>query len=95
MIYLAELLVSEWWLGRNREGWQNMAKPDKLGHQEALHTAYIMTCMWSDFIENHEAVSSNPELKTQAERISEALNDFYQAVARVTVEKFARNVEEP
>lgn len=71
-----------------------MAQTDELGHQEALHTAYIMTCMWSDFIEEHEAVSSNPELKAQAEQISEALNDFYQALARVTVEKFGRNVDD-
>lgn len=72
-----------------------MAQTDEFGHQEALHTTYIMTRMWSDFIEDHEAISSNPELKNQAEQISEALNDFYQAVARVTVEKFGRNVDEP
>ena len=70
-----------------------MARPDELSHQEVLHTAYIMTRMWSDFIEDHEAVSSNPELKAQAERISEELNDFYQAVARVTVDKFGKNVD--
>lgn len=59
-----------------------MAQPDELRRQEALHTAYIMTCMWSDFIEDHSTVSGNPELKAMAAQISEALNDFYQAVAR-------------
>ncbi|HMN13866.1 MAG TPA: hypothetical protein PKD55_16250 [Bellilinea sp.] len=67
----------------------------ELSHQEALHTAYIMTCIWSDFIEDHKTVGENPELKAMAERISEELNDFYQAVGRVTVEKFGRNVDEP
>lgn len=70
-----------------------MARPDELGHQEVLHTAYILTCMWSDFIEDHEVISSNPELKAQAERISEELNDFYQAIACVTVDKFGGNVD--
>ena len=67
-----------------------MSSIGELGHQEALHTAYIMTCMWSDFIEDHEAVSSNPELKAMAERLSKELNDFYQTVARVIDEKFER-----
>lgn len=70
-----------------------MAQIDEFGHHEALHTAYIITCMWSDFIEGHEAVSSNPELKAQSERISEELNDFYQAIARVMDEKFGSNVD--
>lgn len=70
-----------------------MPQTDELGHQEALHTVYIMTSMWSDFIEDHSAIAENPELKAEAEKISEMLNDFYQAVARVTFEKFGRNVE--
>lgn len=71
-----------------------MSSGDEFGHQEALHTAYIMTCMWSDFIEDHEVVSSDPKLKAQAERISEELNGFYQAVARVMDEKFSSNVDQ-
>lgn len=71
-----------------------MTQTDEFRYQEALHTAYIMTCMWSDFIEDHEAVSSNLELKAMAERISEDLNGFYQTVARVVVEKFGINVDE-
>lgn len=60
-----------------------MAQTDELGHHEALHTAYIMARMWSDFVEDHATVAGNPELKAKAEQISEGLNAFYQAVGRL------------
>lgn len=71
-----------------------MSSVDEFGHHEVLHTAYLMTRMWSDFIDGHDAVSTNPELKAEAKRINEELNDFYQSVARVIVEKFGSNVDE-
>lgn len=71
-----------------------MAETDEFGHHEVLHTAHIFNCMWSDHIVDHAAVASNPELKAQADRISETLYDFYAAVSGVIVEKFGRNMDE-
>lgn len=65
-----------------------MTQTDSYGHHEVLHLANVIERMWADFILEHGAVLANPELKAQAEKISEAIGGFYVAVGGVIGERF-------
>ena len=53
---------------------------DKFGHHEVLHTAFIMSEMWDNYILKHLVVVGNPELRAAAERIGDEIGAFYQLV---------------
>lgn len=65
-----------------------MPVDDKFGYHELLHTAHIMTCMWSDHIEGHGALETDPELKAEADRIGQEVASFYGKVAVASDRKF-------
>lgn len=65
-----------------------MAVDDEFGYHEVLHTAHIMTCMWSDHIIDHGAVCLDSELREEADRIGSEIANFYQKVAIISDRKF-------
>jgi hypothetical protein len=52
-----------------------------MGRHEALHMAHVAVCIFEDHVAEHPAVALNPRLKAQAQTVTRALADFYQAVA--------------
>lgn len=49
----------------------------------AMDRASIASHLFDDHLLNHEFVQAHPELRKQAESISDALGDFYQQCAGV------------
>ncbi|HUW44837.1 MAG TPA: hypothetical protein VMW50_03485 [Dehalococcoidia bacterium] len=57
-------------------------KQSELYWHEALDRSSLAVDFFSDNVANHEAVSHDEELKAAAEKITELMADFYQAVGR-------------
>lgn len=57
-------------------------KESKLSWHEALHTASLATDFFFDNVEKHPAVQHDRGLKETAEKITQAMAEFYQAVGR-------------
>src|SRR5205085_1276990 len=50
---------------------------------EALDRSHLVTAFFSDFVADHPFVQNHPKLKREAERLSEAMAGFYQAVGQI------------
>ena len=59
-----------------------MSAPDPFLAHEALDRTAMIAQIWSDFIEHHRFVATDPELQRAAAAIGEALGDFYQQLGR-------------
>lgn len=57
-------------------------KIDQFHQHEVLHTAHIISSMFEDYIVTHRYTQSDPEILEAAEKISDALGDFYQLVGQ-------------
>lgn len=62
-----------------------MAALDAFHAHEVLHGTAMVQEMFDCFIEQHRFTQSDAELKEAAERIGEALGNFYQLVGRKTM----------
>jgi hypothetical protein len=49
---------------------------------EALDRAHVVCTMFCDFVEGHPFVKSDPVLRRAAEKVSDAICDFYQLVGQ-------------
>jgi hypothetical protein len=58
-------------------------KPDALSMHELLDRSYLVMELFGQYVLEHHALESLPELKAQAEAVHQALFDFYQAVAAI------------
>ena len=59
-----------------------MTRVDKWHRHEAMDRVAMMMDMWSQFIEEHPAITSVPALKSMAEFIGEEMADLYQLAGR-------------
>lgn len=53
---------------------------DAAALHEVLDRAFVISEMWSQFIERHPTVLANSELAALAQSIGVSLGEFYQAV---------------
>lgn len=56
---------------------------DPFSAHEVLHVASIMSDFFDRHLGSHRFVEAHPALRAEAERISEALGDFYQLCGSV------------
>lgn len=56
---------------------------DPFSAHEVLHVASIMSDFFDRHLGSHRFVEAHPALRAEAERISEALGDFYQLCGNV------------
>jgi hypothetical protein len=61
------------------------AKLDAFSGHEVLHVASIASDFFDRHLLEHRFVKAHPELGAAAERISDALGEFYQLCGRVTL----------
>ncbi len=47
---------------------------------EALDRVHVLNCQFDDHVAGHPVMEAYPELKATAEKIGEAMADFYQAI---------------
>lgn len=55
---------------------------DDFHRHEVLHTASVIADMFERHIVEHIYTQAEPALKDEAERVAQALHDFYQLVGR-------------
>lgn len=61
-----------------------MAANDAFGQHEVLDRTHVVASMFEEFVLSHGWVQTTPELLAEAEKISDALGDFYQQVGRAS-----------
>lgn len=64
-----------------------MSAKDEFSFHEALHTAHVLICAWSDHVTDHPAVKGNKKLREAAENAERAMADVYQIIG---AEKYSR-----
>lgn len=52
----------------------------KLSWHEALDRSHVACDHFHEYVENHPAITHDKELKEAAEKVTEAMQDFYQLV---------------
>ncbi|GEM_PF-6815120 len=62
---------------------QDKTVADAAGAFAAMDRASVASCFFDDHLLEHEFVQAHPQLRKQAESISDALADFYQQCASV------------
>lgn len=53
---------------------------------EVLDRAYMATEIFDGFVATHPFVTAHPELKEKAEKLSEALGEFYQLAGKYALD---------
>lgn len=63
-------------------------KLDSYYAHEAFDRAFMIEDMFDTYLTNHPFVSQIPKLKEQAEKVSEALFDFYQMISNEYYDRY-------
>lgn len=66
----------------NRSQSKRRPKIDPFSHHEALHVAWLISDLFSQYLHDHPFVRSEPSLRREAEKIEDQLAGFYQLVGQ-------------